>query len=94
MTENPPDATRFDDAKYVEIKRDGEIVARIEHRPARIMTDSEAAGLSLVLRSLVDDVEEDLEDAYGRTPYEVLKETGATVEVTATGTDGWITRVE
>lgn len=94
MTENPPESTRFEDAKYIEIKRDGEIIARVEHRPTSTMTDSETAGLSLVLESIVDDREEELEESYARKPYELLKEMGATVEINAAGTDEWITRVD
>ncbi len=71
-----------------------EVVARVEQRPATAMTDSELAGLSLMLESLVDDIADELADDYGRTPYEVLDETGTTVEVTATGTDKWVTRVD
>lgn len=71
-----------------------EVVARVEQRPATAMTDSELAGLSLMLESLVDDTADELADDYGRTPYEVLDETGTTVEVTATGTDKWVTRVD
>jgi hypothetical protein len=47
-----------------------------------------------MLESLVDDIADELADDYGRTPYEVLDETGTTVEVTATGTDKWVTRVD
>lgn len=94
MTDTPPEATRFEDANYVEIKVGGEIVARVEQRPATAMTDSELAGLSLMLGSLVDDIADELADEFGRTPYEVLDETGTTVEVTATGTDTWVTRIE
>ncbi len=71
-----------------------EVVARVEQRPATAMRDSELAGLSLMLESLVDDIADELADDYGRTPYEVLDETGTTVEVTATGTDKWVTRVD
>lgn len=71
-----------------------EVVARVEQRPATAMTDSELAGLSLMLESLVDDTADELADDYGRTPYEVLDERGTTVEVTATGTDKWVTRVD
>lgn len=94
MTDTPPEATRFEDARYVEIKSNGEVVARVEQRPATEMTDSELAGLSLMLESLVDDIADELADDYGRTPYEVLDEAGTTVEVTATGTDKWVTRVD
>ena len=47
MTETPPETTGFGDAKYVEIKSNGEVVARVEQRPATEMTDSELAGLIL-----------------------------------------------
>lgn len=94
MTDSPPEATRFEEAKYIEIKRDGEIVARVEHRPAPTMSDSEAAGLSLILESIVDDIENELDEKLSRSPYEILDETGSTVEINAAGTDKWITRVD
>lgn len=94
VTDEPPESTRFEEAKYIEIKAGGEIVARVEHRPATSTTDSETGGLSLILESIVDDIEERLQDEYGRTPYEVLTETGTTVEVNAAGIDEWVTRVE
>lgn len=92
--ENPPNVTGFEDVKYIEIRRDGESIARVEHMPTSTLTDSELAGLSLTLEGMVDGIEEELEESYGRTPYNVLKETGSTLEINAAGTDGWITRVE
>lgn len=90
ITGSPPEATRFEDAKHLEIKRDEKIIARVEHRPVSTITDSEVAGLSLILESMVDDFEE----TYVRQPYEILKDSGATTQINASGTDGWITRVE
>jgi len=94
MTDNPPETTRFDEAKYIEIKSNGEIIARVEHRRTLSMTDSELAGLSLMLGSLCDSIEEELEKKLSRRPYEILKQTGTTVEVNAAGTEDWVTRVD
>jgi hypothetical protein len=90
MTEpskEPPEAQRLDE--FAEVAVDGKTVFRVEQLDEMELSDMDDAAIAFFAKAIFEDIDEDLEDEYGKGVEEIIRDREPEVMTYDSDTDSW-----